>query len=178
MPRQTYRIRASAWSLRTDAICANLERLRGFRFANRPERPISEKRSDLPDSLVQHQLEQEGIRRIGFPLPPASGQPGFPDVFYDPADKARAAKGRDNVKAIDIGRDLPGDFRGDFHSKVLTLFSICAAIEVDDFLVHRNPGNFAVHKAGIALADDGHDPSEYPAPEGLPCELQIFQRLR
>ena len=57
--------------MRTDAVCANLERLRGFRFATPPEHPISEKRSDLPDSLVQHQLEQERIQRIGCQASPA-----------------------------------------------------------------------------------------------------------
>ena len=48
----------TARGLMTDAIRADLEKLRGFQFANHPEHPISEKRLDLLDSLVQRQLEQ------------------------------------------------------------------------------------------------------------------------
>ena len=48
----------TARGLMTDAIRADLEKLRGFRFANHPEHPISEKRLNLLDSLVQRQLEQ------------------------------------------------------------------------------------------------------------------------
>ena len=37
---------------------ADLEALRGFRFINHPQHPISENRLGLLDSLVRHQLER------------------------------------------------------------------------------------------------------------------------
>ena len=48
----------TARGLLTDAIRADLEALRGFRFINHPQHPISENRLGLLDSLVRHQLER------------------------------------------------------------------------------------------------------------------------
>ena len=44
--------------LMTDAIRADLEKLRDFRFSSHPQHPISENRLSLLDSLVRHQLER------------------------------------------------------------------------------------------------------------------------
>jgi hypothetical protein len=48
----------TARGLLTDAIRADLEALRGFRFINHRQHPISENRLSLLDSLVRHQLER------------------------------------------------------------------------------------------------------------------------
>jgi len=47
-----------ARGLLTEAIRADLEKLRGFRFANHPQYPISEKRLELLIALVRRQLKQ------------------------------------------------------------------------------------------------------------------------
>ena len=48
----------TARGLMTEAIRADLETLRGFRFANHPQHPISENRLELLSTLVQRQLKQ------------------------------------------------------------------------------------------------------------------------
>ena len=48
----------TARGLLTEEIRAGLEKLRGFRFANHPQYPISENRLELLSALVQRQLKQ------------------------------------------------------------------------------------------------------------------------
>ena len=48
----------TARAVMTDAIRDDLEKLRGFRFANHPQHPISENRLELLSALVRRQLKQ------------------------------------------------------------------------------------------------------------------------
>ena len=46
----------TARGLLTDEICADLEKLKGFQFSNHPKIPISEKRLELLNAIVQRQI--------------------------------------------------------------------------------------------------------------------------